>query len=123
MCACGDSTPTAAQADVLVGRWGSPTAELVAIHAGAELTDGCNTVVINEPITLREDGSFQVRGQLRAGLVSGGGQPITVTGQLHGTSVTIAAKLYEADGPATFELESGRARTPDPNLECPQSGK
>ena len=120
--ACGDSSPTAAQTAVLVGMWGSPTVELVAIHAGAELTDGCNTVVIEEPIVLREDGSFQVSGRIRAGLVSGGGRPITVTGELHETSVTVTAELYEADGPATFLLESGVARTPDPSLMCPQSG-
>jgi hypothetical protein len=42
--ACDGSTPTAARNPVLLGRWASPRVEFVAINAGAELTDGCNTV-------------------------------------------------------------------------------
>jgi hypothetical protein len=74
------------------------------------------------PIVLREDGSFEVAGRIRSGLIIEGGRPIAVTGQLRGTSVALTVALYEADGPATFLLESGAARNPGPDPECPQTG-
>jgi hypothetical protein len=117
--ACGNNDPTGAHSNVLVGRWGSATVELVAINAGAELADGCNTVVINRPILLREDSSFQVGGRVRAGLVSSGGREITVEGRVLGSTITVTAEFYAADGPTALTLESGVAPGPDYNPECP----
>ncbi len=115
--ACDDG-PTSGPQNVLVGQWGSSTAELIAIHAGAELTDGCAAVVITRPIVLRDDGSFQTSGRLRVGLTTGG--PMTaVEGDVQGSSLTVRAILYDADGPATFVLESGVRPDPDLRPERP----
>lgn len=45
----------------LVGTWGSPDAELIAIQAGAEVHYGCSTIVIRGPIALAPDNTFAAR--------------------------------------------------------------
>ncbi len=118
--ACGDSELTSPQTDVLVGQWGSATAELLAIHSGAELSDGCNTIVINRPIVLGKDGSFQVGGQLRTGGMSTGGPMITIAGRVQGSIVLVSAEFYSTDGAVTLSLASGVVPGSENKPECPQ---
>jgi hypothetical protein len=116
--ACTDrNNPFEPQGAVLVGRWGSPTAEFTAINAGAEFRDACNTVVVDKPILLQADGSFEVDGRVRTGAATGG-RTITLAGRLERTRLTITTVLYVADGLATFILNPGESRIPDSGVEC-----
>jgi len=66
---------------VLVGTWGSETAEFVAIQAGAEVRTGCTTIVIHTPVTLTEANTFTTRGELHGtGAVIGKFPSVVVSG-------------------------------------------
>jgi hypothetical protein len=103
---------------VLVGTWGSPEAELIAIQAGAEVRAGCTTIVIRTPIALTEVNTFSTRGELHgSGAVVGEFPSVNVTGSLSDGRLSLAAPSV-AGGPATtYLLQAGVKR---PAAEVPQ---
>jgi hypothetical protein len=116
--ACNGDDTTEPQANLLLGRWGGGPVELVAIHAGAEVTGDCATLVIGSPIVLRDDGSFRATGHFRDASLSGAGPAVTLEGQVDGSRVRISLPVFAQQGPVTFTLDSGVVpqRT---NPECP----
>lgn len=117
--ACSGGDATGLQDNVLVGQWGSATVALIAVNAGADLADGCNTVVMDRPILLAEDGSFRISGRVHTGFGGGRGRATVLEGRVQGSTVTVTAELYATAGPTTLTLESGVAPSPDYNPQCP----
>jgi hypothetical protein len=105
---------------VLVGTWGSPKAEFIAIQAGAEVRAGCTTIVIRVPITLTESNTFSTRGELHgSGAVVGELPSAKVTGSLSGGRLSLTVPSI-AGGPAvTYLLEAGVTRPAAEVPECP----
>ena len=109
----------------LVGSWGSPEAELVALLAGAELRFGCTRLIIDQAIVLDEANNFSTSGRLDGpGLTLGALPVMRVTGSSAGDQVTIAvaalATPKQRSMPlATYVLEAGVTLPPEDQPVCP----
>lgn len=109
--ACGDTTGPSGP--LLLGRWGSPTAALVALRSGAEVQLPCAVVIIDDPIELSARDTFVVRGRLQTSSAVVGPLPrVRGSGSVSGSRVTVTLPVGSAGAPVTYELESGV--TPDP---------
>jgi len=107
--ACTDSVDPSR---LLVGTWGSPTVELIALRFGAELRRGCDAVVIDDPIELGEDGTFRASGTYwGSGMIIGDRPRAVVSGSLTGNVVTVLVERGPIEG-ATYTLEAGVSRAP-----------
>lgn len=116
-CSSEDLGPTD---QALVGRWGSPDAELIAIQAGAELRYGCSTVVIRRPIALAPDLTFAARGEWHGSGAQFGGFPVvTVVGAIHDAQVHLAVRSPSGEEGVTYVLQMGVTRAPSEIPECP----
>ncbi len=116
--ACG-SDPTAPGNSALIGRFGDPAlhAELIAIHAGAELLLPCGSYfAATSPLILDAGQQFSLSGKYYPqpfGLPSGP-QAATITGRYANDSVQL--QLHTTGGgedPATYQL----ARDASGNLD------
>lgn len=117
----GCSSDMSAPSDgVLVGTWGSPEAEFIAIQAGAEAHAGCTTIVIHSPVILAENRTFAARGELHgSGLAIGKFPVVEVTGSLDDGRLTLAAPSVAGGPPITYVLTAGVTRAPDEVPQCP----
>jgi hypothetical protein len=106
---------------VLVGSWGSPEAEFIAIQAGAEARTGCTTIVIQAPVTLAENNTFTSRGELHgSGAVIGKLPVVEVFGTLTEDGLSLAAPSVAGGAPVTYLLKAGVTRSPADVPECLQ---
>jgi hypothetical protein len=106
---------------LLLGSWGSPAAEFVAIQAGAEVRAGCSTIVIRTPVALTNANTFATSGEWHgSGATSGKAPKVEVTGIVSGPQLSLSAPTA-ADGPTTtYLLEAGVARPAAAVPTCPQ---
>jgi hypothetical protein len=112
--------PTEPVGPLLIGTWGSPDAELIAIRAGAEVRLGCATIIIATPIPLSASNTFATRGRLDgSGAEVGQLSIVDVTGSLRDSQVSITAPSAAAADPVTYVLEAGVSRSPSELPECP----
>jgi hypothetical protein len=119
LAACA-SEPLEPSERVLIGNWGSPDVELIAIRAGAEIRVGCATIVIERPIALTEDNHFAAQGRLDGSGAEFGEQPVeSVTGTLTASQILLAAPSAAGGEPVTYLLEAGMARSASELPECP----
>jgi hypothetical protein len=113
--------PTGSDARVLVGQWGSPEAELIGLHSGAELRVPCRTIIIDDPIVLSDADGFTTRARVQgSGLTIGTLPVVRLTGQVAGDRVTIDVPAASPASAATYVLEAGVTRDPEDVPMCPQ---
>jgi hypothetical protein len=116
--ACRDSL--APEPLLLLGAWGSPAAELVALRAGAELQLECSSVVVAEPIQLRSDQTFQARGEYWGSQLLLGDRPeVVLTGTRAGSTVVLHIDRGPTAG-ASYTLVAGVQREYTDVPSCPQ---
>ena len=115
--ACSDAV---SPNQLLVGSWGSPAAELIAMRAGAELRFECSSVVIDNPIELRDDRTFRVHGEYWTSELLLGDRPEAVlTGSIAGETVVLQMERGPAAG-TTYTLAAGVRPQPAEVPACPQ---
>ena len=116
--ACAGCTDSVDPSRILVGQWGNPSAELIALRSGAEPRFDCSVIVIDEPLELLPDNQFGARGELWGSGASVGDPPrATISGTMAGNGVT----LRVATGTQWFSLtlEAGVVPQPDEVPVCP----
>ena len=107
---------------LLIGRWGTSTAELIALRSGAELhlphPPSCLIVVFDEPLELTDGNEFGGRGEIwTSGATDGERQRATISGSLDGSGVQLQVALGAEWFP--LSLESGVAPDPEEVPTCP----
>jgi hypothetical protein len=113
--ACGD--PDAPSGRELLGTWGSSDAQLVALHAGAELHAGCASFIMDDAIELDEGNGFVARARVFGpGFVVGSLPVVRVRGSVEGSRVTLTVPKSSRTPAGTYVLEQDV--TPDP-IPCP----
>jgi hypothetical protein len=119
--ACG-SDSTAPDSLVLVGQWGSTDAELVAIHAGAEVRLACALVVVERAIPISEANTFRAQGRFYGSRAVEGTPTATVTGTLSGSQLHVTVSQSYMPEPLSYVLEAGVPWIPNEEPVCPQPG-
>jgi hypothetical protein len=106
---------------VLVGTWGSPDAEFIAIQAGAEVRAGCSTIVIRTPVALTDANTFATQGELHgSGATIGKFPTVDVSGTVNGSRLSLVAPGEDGAPAVTYLLESGVSRPLTDQPGCPQ---
>lgn len=116
---CGDSVDPSR---LLIGRWGTGTAELIALRSGAELhlhvRPGCMIVVFGEPLELMEGNAFEAQGEIWTSDAAEADRPqATIAGLLDGDAVQLQVALGAEWFP--LALEAGVAPDPGQVAPCP----
>ena len=116
---CGDdgAAPTGRE---LVGAWGSLEAQLIALHAGAELRAGCTRFIIDDPIALTDDDKFSSQARVDGSGAALGDLPVVrLTGSQSGSRVRIFVPQSAHTSAATYILMDAVAPAPSQQPQCP----
>ena len=106
---------------LLIGRWGTSTAELIALRSGAELhlphPPSCLIVVFDEPLELTDGNEFGARGEIWTSGATEGERPrATISGSLDGSAVHLQVALAAEWFP--IALQPGVAPDPEEVPTC-----
>ena len=106
---CGDSVDPSR---LVIGRWGTGTAELIALRSGAELhlyyRTGCMIVVFDAPLELTEGNEFGARGEIWTSDAPQEERPqATISGLLDGDAVQLQVALGAEWIPLSLEAGVG----------------
>ena len=120
MLAACEAEPTEPPGRLLIGNWGSPAAELIAIRTGAEVRLACATIIIDNPIPLNASNTFATQGRLDSSGAEIGQLPLVdVTGSLRDSQVSITVPSAAGADPVTYVLQTGVTRSLSELPECP----
>lgn len=105
---------------VLLGQWGTADVEVIAIRAGAEVRLPCITIIVDAPVPLGVDQTFDVRGRLSGSGAQLGELPLVrVIGRLSGTQLVVTVPAAPRADPVTHVLEAGVRPQPGSEPQCP----